>query len=334
MSARANNINHTRKRMPAKPKPKRSPAKSRGAAAKTKAPPAAAIPLHHGRFDYSPIVDRKPLRWPNGARVALWVIPNIEHFLFDRPSTRLADGGLGLSPDVLNYSWRDYGVRVGIWRMMDIMEKYGVKGTVALNSDVCIHYPRIIEAGNGLGWEWMGHGTTNSILINRQTEPEERALIVKVVADIRKGTGHQPRGWLSPALSETTRTLDLLAAAGINYVGNWVNDDQPYPMRVKTGAMLSMPYSAEINDIPALLGLHQSPEMFGQMIRDQFDVLYEDGACTGRVMSICLHPFLIGHPHRSKYLAQALAHIASRQEVWLATGSQIADWYRQNYASA
>ena len=177
----------------------------------------------------------------------------------------------------------------------------------------------------------MGHGTTNSVLINRQTEAEERALVNGVVEAIHKGTGKRPRGWLSPALSETTRTLDLLAAAGIDYVGNWVNDDQPYAMRVKSGRMLSMPYSAEINDIPALLGLHQSPEMFGQMIRDQFDVLYEDGAKTGRVMSICLHPFLIGHPHRSKYLDQALKHITSRQEVWLATGSEIADWYRKNY---
>jgi allantoinase len=321
-------------RRPSKSKVSRSAAKPKRRTAKAPVATPATVPQHHGRFAYSAIVDRRPLRWPNGARVALWVIPNIEHFLFDRPSTRLADGGLGLNPDVLNYSWRDYGVRVGIWRMMDIMERYGTKGTVALNSDVCTQYPRIIEAGNALGWEWMGHGTTNSVLINRQTEAEERALVNGVVETIHKSTGKRPRGWLSPALSETTRTLDLLAAAGIDYVGNWVNDDQPYPMRVKSGRMLSMPYSAEINDIPALLGLHQSPEMFGQMIRDQFDVLYEDGAKTGRVMSICLHPFLIGHPHRSKYLDQALKHISSRQEVWLATGSEIADWYRKNYSDA
>ena len=130
-------------------------------------------------------------------------------------------------------------------------------------------------------------------------------------------------------MSETVHTLDILAENGIEYVGNWVNDDQPYPMRVKKGSMISMPYSDELNDIPALLGLHQSPERFGQMICDQFDVLYEDGAKTGRVMSICLHPFLIGHPHRSKYFAKALAHITSRQEVWLTTGSEIVDWYKK-----
>jgi len=291
---------------------------------------ATAVPREHERFDYSAIVDRPPLRWPNGARVAVWVIPNIEHFLFDRPSTRIADGVLSLNPDVLNYSWRDYGVRVGIWRMMDVMQRYGVPGTVALNSDVCGKYPRIIEAGNALGWEWMGHGTSNSILINRQNEDEERALIRDVTKTIAEATGLRPRGWLSPALSETVRTLDLLAEAGIEYVGNWVNDEQPYRMRVRSGAMVSMPYSAELNDIPALLGLHQSPETFGRMICDQFDVLYEDGAVTGRVMSICLHPFLIGHPHRSKYFDMALKHITSRREVWLAKGSEILDWFNRN----
>jgi allantoinase len=294
--------------------------------------PQSAVPMEHGRFEYSAIIDRPKLSWPNGARVAVWVIPNIEHFYFDRPATRL-EHGLQLSPDVLNYSWRDYGVRVGIWRMMEVMEKHGVKGTVALNSEVCKHYPRIIEEGKKLGWEWMGHGTSNSILINSQSEAEERALIKEAVRAIAKSVGKAPRGWLSPALSETVHTLDILAENGIDYVGNWVNDDQPYPMRVKKGSMISLPYSTEINDIPALLGLHQSPERFGQMICDQFDVLYEDGAKTGRVMSICLHPFLVGYPHRSKYFARALAHITSRQEVWLTTGSAIVDWYRKNYSA-
>lgn len=288
-------------------------------------------PQEHDRFPYSAIVDRKPLRWPNGARVAVWIIPNIEHFLFDRPSTSITNATTSLVPDVLNYSWRDYGVRVGIWRMMETMDRYGIKGTVALNSDVCIRYPRIIQEGNRLGWEWMGHGKSNSILINRQTEDEERALIRDVVDTIRKASGKHPRGWLSPALSESNRTLDLLAECGIEYVCNWVNDEQPYPMRVKTGSMISIPYSVEINDIPAFVDLKQNAETFGRMICDQFDVLYEDGAKTGRVMAICLHPFLIGHPHRSKYFAQALAHITSRQEVWLTTGGEITDWYVQNY---
>jgi peptidoglycan/xylan/chitin deacetylase (PgdA/CDA1 family) len=292
---------------------------------------STGAPQQHDRFDYSPIIDRPPLRWPNGARVAVWVIPNIEHFLFDRPSTSITAVTTSLVPDVLNYSWRDYGVRVGIWRMMEVMEKNGVKGTVALNSDVCKHYPRIIEEGNKLGWEWMGHGTNNSTLINRQSEEEENELIKTVVGTIKDSTGQQPRGWLSPALSESHRTLDLLAANGIQYVGNWVNDEQPYPMRVKAGSMLSMPYSIELNDIPVFLDAGQSPETFGRMICDQFDVLYEDGARSGRVMSICLHPFLIGHPNRSKYFDLALKHITSRQEVWVTRGGDIAEYYNRNY---
>ena len=168
------------------PTPTRSPR-----AAKSSIAPKPAVPREHGRFDYSAIVDRPPLRWPNDARVALWVIPNIEHFLFDRPATRLADSALGLNPDVLNYSWRDYGVRVGIWRMMEVMERHGVKGTVALNSDVCKHYPRIIAAGKALGWEWMGHGVTNSIMFRDQSEAEERA-------QIRRRSPPSPRAWARP----------------------------------------------------------------------------------------------------------------------------------------
>jgi allantoinase len=288
-----------------------------------------SAPTKHDRFDYSPIIDRVPLRWPNGARVAVWLIPNIEHFLFDRPSTSITPTTMGLVPDVLNYSWRDYGVRVGIWRMMEVMEKHGVKGTVALNSDVCDNYPRIIEVANKLGWEWMGHGANNSTLINKQPEAEERTLIRSIVDTIHKATRQKPRGWLGPALSESHATLDILADNGIEYVGDWVNDEQPYQMRVKSGRMFSIPYSVEINDIPAFLDMKRTGEEFARMICDQFDCLYEDGAKSGRVMSICLHPFLIGHPHRSKYFDQALKYIASRRDVWLAKGSEIIDAFIQ-----
>jgi allantoinase len=291
-------------------------------------------PTEHDRFTYSPIVDRPRLCWPNDARVALWVIPNIEHFLFDRPSTSITAVTTQFVPDVLNFAWRDYGPRVGVWRMMEIMDRYGVRGTVALNSDVCDHYPRIIEAGNKLGWEWMGHGKNNSILLGNKSEDEERALIKDIVAAITKGTGKAPRGWLGPALTETHNTLDILTENGIDYVADWTNDEQPYPMRVKKGTMTSIPYSVEINDIPAILDGKQNGEIFGRMIKDQFDVLYEDGAKNGRVMSICLHPFLIGHPHRAKYFNEALKYITSRQEVWVTTGAEIIDWYRKAAPSA
>ena len=287
--------------------------------------------MEHGRFAYSPIVDREPLRFPNGARVAVWVIPNIEHFHWDKPSTSVTAVTAHLKPDVLNYSWRDFGVRVGIWRLMDVMERHGVKGTVALNPEVCRQYPRIVEAGNALGWEWMGHGSTNSVLFNDQPEDEERRLIGDIVSTIADGTGTAPKGWLGPALSESFNTPDILAANGIEYVCDWVNDEQPYAMEVKSGSLVSMPSSIEINDIPAFLDRGLGAEEFYRMIVDQFDVLYEDGATTGRVMAICLHPFLIGHAFRAKYLDKALRHIRQRAEVWVTRGGDINDWYRANY---
>ena len=259
------------------------------------------------------------------------MIPNIEHFHWDKPSTSVTQVTAHLKPDVLNYAWRDFGVRVGIWRMMEVMERHGVKGTVALNSEVCDRYPRIVEAGNGLGWEWMGHGSTNSVLFNDQPEDEERRLIGDIVSAIAQGTGTAPKGWLGPALSESYNTPDILAANGIEYVCDWVNDEQPYAMNVKEGSLISMPYSIEINDIPAFLDRGLGAEEFYRMIVDQFDVLYEDGATTGRVMAICLHPFLIGHAFRAKYLDKALGHIRQRKEVWVTRGGEINDWYRANY---
>jgi allantoinase len=284
-------------------------------------------PPEHDRFAYSAIVDRPKLRWPNGARIAVWVVPNLEHYLFDRPGIPLAQATTGLTPDVLNYAWRDYGMRVGIWRTIEAMERYGFKGTAALNSEVCERYGRVIEAGKSLGWEWMAHGVNNSVVLSRLGQDEERAFVRRTISEIEQGTGRKPRGWLGAALAESNHTLDILAESGIDYVADWTNDEQPYPMRVKTGKMTAIPYSVEINDIPAFIDLKQSGETFGRMICDQFDVLYEDGATTGRVMAICLHPFITGVPHRAKYLAEALRHVASRKEVWLATGAEIIDWY-------
>ena len=285
--------------------------------------------MDHNRYSYSPIATREPLYFPNGARIAVWVVPNIEHFAFDSASTSIADVTAHLVPDILNYAWRDYGVRVGVWRMIDVMEQNGFPGTVALNSDVCHHYPQIVEATNALGWEHMGHGKTNSVWINQQSESEERALIRDVLDTIGEATGKPPKGWLSPSLTESLITPDLLAEEGVEYLADWANDEQPYAMQVRSNSLISMPYSIEINDLTVFLGNHGTAEEFYTRIIDQFDVLYEDGKVSGRVMSISLHPFLIGHGFRSKYFDRALRHIRSREDVWLATGAEISDWYQQ-----
>ncbi|MDB5698565.1 MAG: polysaccharide deacetylase family protein [Alphaproteobacteria bacterium] len=276
---------------------------------------------------YSALPNRPRWTLPDAAKVALWVIPNIEHFRYGQPSTTIIPLTAGLVPDVLNHSWRDYGNRVGVWRMMDILQECGVQATAALNAEVTAEYPEIISAGRELGWEWMGHGMTNSTLLAGMAEDEERAEISNTLRTIAAATGAPPRGWLGPALTETEHTLDLLAEAGVDYVADWVNDEQPYRIATRSRDIYSIPYSIEINDITAFLTLGRSGEEFADMICDQFDVLYEDGATTGRVMSICLHPFLIGHPHRAKHFKKALKYITAHPGVWSATGSQIIDCY-------
>ena len=287
--------------------------------------------MNNTRIDYSPIVSREPFKLPKGERVALWVIPNIEHFHIDHGGAPIYPLTAPLVPDVLNYSWRDFGVRVGIWRLMDIMEKYGVKGTVALNSEVCENYPQIIEAGNKLGWEWMGHGCTNSDMFTNMEEDEERRIIRKALSTIESSTRQKVKGWLSPALTETFNTLDILAEEGVEYVADWVNDEQPYPIKVRKNSMISIPYSIEINDIIVLLQLARSPAEFAQMIKDQFDVLYQDGAKSARVMAISLHAFLMGHPHSSKYLDQVLKYITDHKDVWVTTGWEIIKHYKKTF---
>jgi len=282
-------------------------------------------------YAYWPIVDRPRLEWPNGARVAFYLGVNIEHYEVDKPSTSIFPGTAGLAPDPLNYGWRDYGPRVGLWRMMDVMDKHGVKGSVLLNSDVCARYPRIIEEGNKRGWVWLAHGKNNSIFEAGMSEEEERAYLADVVGTIRDHTGQQPRGWLGPALTETFNTPDILAELGLTYILDWCSDDQPFPVKVKSGRMISLPYSIEVNDIPLFVGKSLSGEDFYRLLVDQFEGLYESAAESGLVMALAVHPFVVGLPFRLKYLERFLAHIAAEKGVWLTTSDEIAAHYLERY---
>lgn len=285
--------------------------------------------MDHRRFEYSAIARRSKWELPNGARVAVWVTPNVEHFHYDKPAIALTPMTAALRPDVLNYAWRDYGARVGIWRLMEVLQRQNFVATAAVNSEACLHYPAIIEEGNKLGWEWMAHGENNSALFTGMPEDVERGIIKNVLETIHRCTGKKSRGWLGPALTETDNTLDLLAESGIDYVADWCNDEQPYTMKTRTGSIVAIPYTLEIGDIPVFLQHGGTGEDFQQMIVDQFDALYEDGEKQPRVMSIAVHPFLVGHPFRARYLERALAHIRKRTDVWIATGSAIVDWYRR-----
>jgi len=280
---------------------------------------SAPDPFKH--FPYRAIVDHPPFNWPNGARIAVWVIPNIEHFHIE-----LGPG----APDVRNHSRRDYGNRVGIWRLMDVLGKHGVRGTVALNGEVGKLYPRIMQACADLKWELMGHGLTNSVMLTGMQEAQESALIAETRAII-ESYGQKMRGWLGPGLTETFNTIDLLRKNGVEYTCDWVNDDLPYRMN---NGLYSIPYTIELNDMPLFNAPSISIADFLQRIRDAFDVLYEESAKSPRVMSIALHPFLIGSPHRIRYLDRALEYISGHDKVWFATGSEIIDAYREATAAA
>lgn len=266
-------------------------------------------------FPYTPIIDRPAIAWPGGARVALWVVPNIEHFHLEIGPN---------APDVRNYSRRDYGNRVGIWRLMDVLTKYGIRGTVALNAEVGKFYPRILESCATLGWELMGHGLTNSVMLTG-LEREAEAALIAGTRQVINDHGQKMQGWLGPGLTETWNTLDLLRENGVEYVADWVNDDLPYRMN---NGLHAIPYSIELNDMPLFSTPSISVVDFERRITDTFDVLYEEGGKLPRVMCIALHPFLIGVPHRIKYLDNALKHITSHEHVWRATGSEIIAAYK------
>jgi peptidoglycan/xylan/chitin deacetylase (PgdA/CDA1 family) len=257
--------------------------------------------------------------------VALWVIPNIEFFsLEERPG----GSGSGKIPDVPLWSSRDYGNRVGVFRLMQVLDRYDIRATVALNSDVCARHPLIIEEGQARMWEWMGHNRTNTRRLNDAPPGDEANIIRESLATIAGATGVRPAGWLSSGLQQTWDTLDLLAVEGVEYVCDWCNDDQPYMMSLEGGrSLVSLPYSHDINDKPAFEHSHRTAAEFEDMICRQFDVLYREGAESGRVMAIAVHPYLTGMPYRIDAFDRALEYICRHEGVWRAIGSEIARHY-------
>jgi allantoinase len=281
-------------------------------------------------YDYWPIVRRPPLAWPEGARVAFWVGLNIEHFELERPSTSLFGGTAALKPDPLNYGWRDYGLRVGVWRMIELLDRLGMRASVLLNADVCTRYPEVIAAGVERDWIWCAHGRNNSIFHAGMGADDELAALTAMVDEIEGATGHRPRGWLGPALTETYETPALLGRLGFDYLLDWCNDDQPYPLRVPGRRMISVPYAIELNDITQFVSRSVSGPEFRQMVIDQFDLLYAEGAASGRVMALGLHPWIVNLPFRHRYLVEALEYVGSHDGVWLTTSDDVASWYLEH----
>jgi len=282
-------------------------------------------------YDYSPITERPRINWPGGARVAFYVGLNVEHFEVDKPSTNIWQGTADLVPDPLNYGWRDYGLRVGFWRLVEIFDRLGIRPSVLLNSDVAERYPQVMEVGRVRNWAWLAHGKTNSMLHTGMDEHEEEASLRQIIETIERATGSRPKGWMGPGLTETFETPRILRELGLDYVLDWTADDQPFALNVP--GMISVPYSVELNDIGLFVGKSFTGEQFRTAVIDQFDQLYADSANSGRVMALALHPFVIGQAFRARYLAEALEYIAGHEGVWLTTSDEIAAHFHASVAT-
>jgi peptidoglycan/xylan/chitin deacetylase (PgdA/CDA1 family) len=280
----------------------------------------------HGRYDYHPWPMRQAYAWPGEARLAVYLGLNLEHFAFGEGlGAELAPGGP--QPDVLNFAWRDYGNRVGAWRLLQMLDALALPATVLLNSAMYDYAPALVAAHRARGDEMAGHGRTNSERQSVLPEAEERALIAESTAAITRHEGAAPRGWLSPWIAESRTTPDLLAEAGYAYTLNWCADDAPIWMRTRAGRLLAIPYPQEVNDIPSIVGRKDGAEQFADMVVDDFEerlLQVRDG--MPQVMGIALHPYLVGQPHRLRHLRRALSHLSARRGVvWITTAGGVLD---------
>jgi allantoinase len=282
-------------------------------------------PLHHDRYGYTPITRRPVYDWPNGRRLAVYIGLNLEHFGFGEGlGAELAPGGP--QPDVLNYAWRDYGNRVGVWRMLELFDQLSLPATVLLNSSLYDYCPEVVAAFRARGDEIAGHGRSNAERQSVLDEAAESALIAEATAAITRREGRAPAGWLSPWIAESRVTPDLLAEAGYRYTLNWCHDDQPGWMRTRNGgSLLSVPYPQEINDIPAIVVRRIEADAFADMIVDNFEEMRVQAEQQPLVMGIALHSYIVGQPFRLRHLRRALAHIgAARDDIWLCRAGEIA----------
>jgi len=281
-----------------------------------------------GHYDYWPYLNRPRIRWPNGARVAVWVAPNIEFYELAPPANAARAAWPHPYPAVPGYSIRDYGNRVGHMRQMDLLDKYGIRGSISLSTALCTHHPEIIAMCRERDWEFFSHGIYNTRYTYGMSEEQERGMIRESMETIARHAGRMPAGYLAPALSHSEHTLDLFAELGGLYSCDLFHDDQPTPLRVRGGQpFVSVPYSLELNDTIAYVVNKIEPRRYGQMIKDSFDRLYAEGAESGTVMCIPTHNYQVSCPHRLKAFEDALAHITGHADVWLTTGREIAEHF-------
>ena len=280
---------------------------------------------HHQRFDYVPITRRPDFSWPGGKRLAVYFGINLEHFAFGEGlGAKLAPAGT--EPDVLNYAWRDYGNRVGAWRLLALFDELDLPATVLANAAMYDHAPELLAAHRARGDEIAGHGRTNSERQDGMDASTEWAMIAEVTRTLAEFEGVPPTGWLSPWIAESRVTPDLLAEAGYRYTLNWCMDDQPIWMRTEAGPLLSVPYPQEVNDIPAIVARTDTARDFADMIIDDFEERLAQSRDQSIVMGVALHPYIVGQPYRLRHLRRALAHVAAaRRDIWLTRAGEISE---------
>ena len=272
---------------------------------------------HHGRYDFSPISQRPDYSWPEGKRLAVYIALNVEQFAWDKSvESAIAPSGMHNKQSV--YSWRDYGNRVGFWRLMDLFDELDIPIQAQLNSSIYEHAPQVAERLRQRGDEFLGHGITNSEEQGGRSEDEERGLIKEVTDAIVEHEGEQPTGWMSPWLSQSETTLDLLSEAGYHYNMDWCWDDQPIWMKTRNGRILGMPYPVELNDNRAIVLHKMTPSQYADCIIDNFDEMLEQSVHQPLVFPISLHTFVVGQPFRIRQLRRALKYITDqRDKIWL-----------------
>ncbi|MCH8869739.1 MAG: polysaccharide deacetylase family protein [Chloroflexi bacterium] len=293
--------------------------------------------MDHPHYAWSPIVDRPALRWPNDARMALCVILNLDHVEWVAPEgsygPSVPAGGLGriTFPEYAQLSHREYGHRVGIFRVLDVLERHGIRPTVAMDALTAEHYPYLVRHCLGRGCEIIGHGISASRMItSNMSEQEEREYIRTSMDALSLATGAAPVGWLGPEYGESARTPQLLADAGIRYVCDWTNDEQPYPMTTSAGNLTALPIMWELDDVIAMWDRKIPFYTYAKSIKDSFVTMHGDAAESGRLMVLNLHPWLIGQPYRIGSLDDALGEVMKMDGVWAASGSEITDWFTAN----
>ena len=288
--------------------------------------------LPRERCAYSAIVDRPPLKLPGRARLVFWTIVNLEVWDIGKPMARQVlppPTGQTQMPDVPNWSWHEYGMRVGVWRFFDLFKRLKIRPTLAINARVCEDYARVAEQAKAEAWEFMGHSYEQGPI---HAEPDQRVMVAHSLDIIERFCGKRPLGWLGPGLTETLETPEILAAAGIKYIGDWVYDDEPTAIRTAVGPLLTLPYTVELNDIPMMIIQHHESDYLLRRAIDQFDRLYAEGEQRVKIFTLAIHPYISGQPHRIKYLEAIYDYARRFDGVVYWTGEEVLHWYLQSGA--